>query len=138
MKLRISVGESSLTGPRPRNEDYVGLVTPADAQLEIKGALLAVADGISGGAGGAEAAEMTIRTVSADYYATPETWTIQHALDKVIQAANRWVLSQARKHSQMAGMATRCPCWYCVVSAMCWPMWVTLASTACASSRYNV
>lgn len=106
MKLRISVGESSLTGPRPRNEDYVGLVTPADAQLEIKGALLAVADGISGGAGGAEAAEMTIRTVSADYYATPETWTIQHALDKVIQAANRWVLSQARKHSQMAGMAT--------------------------------
>lgn len=106
MKLSFSVGESSATGPRPRNEDYIGLVTPADAQLGIKGALLAVADGISGGAGGAEAAEMTVRTLSADYYATPDTWTVQHALDKVIQAANRWVLSQARKHSQMAGMAT--------------------------------
>jgi serine/threonine protein phosphatase PrpC len=106
MKLNFTVGESSVTGPRTRNEDYIGLVTPADAQLGIKGALLAVADGISGGAGGAEAAEMTVRTLSADYYATPDTWTIQHALDKVIQAANRWVLSQARKHSQMAGMAT--------------------------------
>lgn len=106
MGLIFSVGESSLTGPRARNEDYIGIVTPADAQLAIKGALLAVADGISGGAGGAEAAEMTIRTLSADYYATPDTWTIQHALEKVVQAANRWVLSQARKHSEMAGMAT--------------------------------
>lgn len=106
MTLRFSSGESSVTGPRPRNEDYIGLVTPADAQLEIKGALLAVADGISGGAGGAEAAEMTIRTLCADYYATPDTWTIQHALDKVLLAANRWVLSQARKHQHMAGMAT--------------------------------
>ncbi len=106
MKLRFSSGECSVTGPRPRNEDYIGLVTPADAQLEIKGALLAVADGISGGAGGAEAAEMTIRTLCADYYATPDTWTIQHALDKVLLAANRWVLSQARKHQHMAGMAT--------------------------------
>ena len=106
MKLTFSAGESSATGPRPRNEDYIGLVTPVDGQLGIKGALLAVADGISGGAGGAEAAEMTVRTISADYYATPDTWTVQHALDKVIQAANRWVLSQARKHSHMAGMAT--------------------------------
>lgn len=106
MKLSFSVGESSQCGPRPRNEDYIGLVTPADAQLSIKGALFAVADGVSGNAGGAESAEMTIRTISADYYATPETWTVQHGLDKVVQAANRWVLSQARKHHDMAGMAT--------------------------------
>lgn len=106
MSLVYSVGEHSLTGPRPRNEDYVAVVTPAAQQLAIKGALMLVADGVSGGAGGAEAAEMTGRTISADYYATPETWTIQHALEKVIQAANRWVLSQARRDSRMAGMAT--------------------------------
>ena len=106
MSLVFSVGESSLTGPRPRNEDYVAVVTPSAAQLATKGALLLVADGVSGGAGGAEAAEMAARTISADYYATPETWTIQHALEKVVQAANLWILSQARKHSHMAGMAT--------------------------------
>ncbi|HEY0907189.1 MAG TPA: PP2C family serine/threonine-protein phosphatase, partial [Methylophilus sp.] len=106
MGLAFSIGESSVTGPRPRNEDYIGAVTPAETQLAIKGALLMVADGVSGGAGGAEAAEMTVRTVSADYYATPDTWTIQHALDKVVQAANRWVLSQGQSNKAMAGMAT--------------------------------
>ncbi|MDP8566934.1 bifunctional protein-serine/threonine kinase/phosphatase [Methylophilus aquaticus] len=106
MGLVFTLGESSLTGPRPRNEDYIGVVTPADAQLAIKGALLMVADGVSGAAGGAEAAEMTVRTVSADYYATPDTWTVQHALETVLQAANRWVLSQAQRRKQLAGMAT--------------------------------
>ncbi|MGV3581507.1 MAG: protein kinase domain-containing protein [Methylophilus sp.] len=106
MTLKFSIGESSLTGPRERNEDYAGIVTPTDAQLAIKGALVAVADGVSGNAGGREAAEMTVRTVSADYYATPDTWQTHASLEKVISAANRWVLSQAAAHRDMAGMAT--------------------------------
>lgn len=104
--LQFRLGESSQTGPRSRNEDYVGAVTPGDQQLAIKGALLMVADGVSGGAGGAEAAEMTVRSISADYYATPDTWTMTHALETVLQAANRWVLSQAHANKAMAGMAT--------------------------------
>ncbi len=67
MSLKLTIGESSIIGPRERNEDYVGLVLPTDAQLATKGALLAVADGIGGNAGGREAAEMTVRTVCADY-----------------------------------------------------------------------
>lgn len=106
MTLKISIGESSLTGPRDRNEDYVGIVTPSDSVLSTKGALFAVADGVSGNVGGREAAEMTVRTVSADYYATPDTWLTQMSLDKVITAANRWVLAQASSNKQMAGMAT--------------------------------
>ncbi|MGZ8270377.1 MAG: protein kinase domain-containing protein [Methylophilus sp.] len=106
MTLKFSIGESSLTGPRERNEDYAGIVTPTDAQLAIKGALVAVADGVSGNAGGREAAEMTVRTVSADYYATPDTWQTHASLEKVISAANRWVLSQAAANRDMAGMAT--------------------------------
>ncbi|HAF01844.1 MAG TPA: serine/threonine protein phosphatase [Methylophilaceae bacterium] len=106
MTLKFSIGESSLTGPRERNEDYLGVVTPADAQLATKGALFAVADGVSGNAGGREAAEMTVRTISADYYATPDTWQTHTSLDKVLSAANRWVLSQASSNKDMAGMAT--------------------------------
>ncbi|NOT65004.1 MAG: bifunctional protein-serine/threonine kinase/phosphatase [Methylotenera sp.] len=106
MSLKFEIGQSSLTGPRPRNEDYVGVVTPAKAQLSIKGALIAVADGVSGNAGGGEASEMTVRTVSADYYATPDTWEPLASLDKVLTAANRWVISQASANRDMAGMAT--------------------------------
>lgn len=106
MSLQFSIGQSSLTGPRPRNEDYVGIVTPVNEQLSVKGALIAVADGVSGNAGGGEAAEMTVRTVTSDYYATPETWQPLAALDKVLTAANRWLIAQANANRDMVGMAT--------------------------------
>jgi protein phosphatase len=106
MSLQFSIGQSSLTGPRPRNEDYVGIVTPVSEQLSVKGALIALADGVSGSAGGGEAAEMTVRTVSSDYYATPDTWQPLAALDKVLTAANRWLIAQANANRDMAGMAT--------------------------------
>lgn len=106
MSLQFSIGQSSLTGPRARNEDYVGVVTPVNEQLSIKGALIAVADGVSGNAGGGEASEMTVRTVSTDYYATPDTWEPLNSLDKVLTAANRWLIAQANANRDMAGMAT--------------------------------
>ncbi|MBC7755765.1 MAG: bifunctional protein-serine/threonine kinase/phosphatase [Bdellovibrio sp.] len=106
MPLKFEIGQSSLTGRRERNEDYIGVVTPLAEQLSVKGALIAVADGVSGNAGGGEAAEMTVRTISADYYATPDTWQPHHALEKVLVAANRWVQSQANANRDMAGMAT--------------------------------
>lgn len=106
MSLQFTIGQSSLTGPRPRNEDYVGIVTPENEQLSIKGALLTVADGVSGNAGGGEASEMTVRTVTSDYYATPDTWEPLTSLDKVLTAANRWLIAQANANRNMAGMAT--------------------------------
>lgn len=106
MSLKFNIGQSSLTGPRERNEDAVSIVTPSNGQLTVKGALIAVADGVSGNAGGGEASQMTVRSVSADYYATPDTWEPHTALDKVLTAANRWVLSQANANRDMAGMAT--------------------------------
>lgn len=106
MSLEFEIGQSSLTGPRARNEDYVGVVTPSNEHLSIKGALIAVADGVSGNAGGGEASEMTVRTITADYYATPDTWEPPTALEKVIVAANRWLISQASANRDLAGMAT--------------------------------
>ena len=106
MPLQFEIGQSSLTGPRTRNEDYIGVVTPANEQLSVKGALIAVADGVSGNAGGGEASEMTVRTVTSDYYATPDTWEPLVALDKVLTAANRWLIAQANANRDMAGMAT--------------------------------
>lgn len=106
MSLQFEIGQSSLVGPRTRNEDYVGVVTPVNEQLSVKGALIAVADGVSGNAGGGEASEMTVRTVSSDYYATPDTWAPLVSLDKVLTAANRWLIAQANANRDMAGMAT--------------------------------
>ncbi|MDP2027306.1 bifunctional protein-serine/threonine kinase/phosphatase [Sulfuriferula sp.] len=111
MPLQLNIAYATATGPRDRNEDFCGFVTPEGAQLADKGALVALADGVSGGAGGREAAEFTVRGLLADYYATPDTWEIPYALDKVLTATNRWLIAQATTRRDLAGMS-------CTLSAM--------------------
>jgi protein phosphatase len=106
MPLSVSTGYASLTGRRERNEDYVGLVAADGVELDTKGMLLAVADGVSGSAGGREAAEYTVRGLLADYYATPDTWSVPLALDRVLNANNRWLMAQGAAHRELGGMAT--------------------------------
>ncbi|HQR52484.1 MAG TPA: bifunctional protein-serine/threonine kinase/phosphatase [Burkholderiales bacterium] len=106
MPLEISVGSATATGKRERNEDYWGVVTPEGAELASRGAVLAVADGVSGSDGGREAAEYCVRGLLADYYATPETWEISLAIDRVLTAINRWLVSQGTAHEPHTTQAT--------------------------------
>ena len=106
MPLKVALGHSSLTGPRERNEDFCGVVTPEGVELENKGLIAAVADGIGGHRGGREAAEYTVRGLLSDYYATPDTWSVPRALEKVLVPLNRWVMAEAGRQPELAGMAT--------------------------------
>lgn len=106
MPLTVSIGQYSDTGARPHNEDFHGAATPASAQLAAKGVMLAVADGVGGHAGGREAAESAVRSVLSDYYATPETWGVADALNRVILPLNRWVQTHGARNRDTAGMAT--------------------------------
>jgi len=105
MPLTVKLGTASEQGRRERNEDFIGAVTPEGDQLATKGMVAALADGVSGNGGGREAAENTVRGLLSDYYATPETWGIPHALEKVLAALNRWLLAQSTFHRELAGMA---------------------------------
>ena len=104
--LRVAIGHSSLQGRRPENEDFVGAAMPEGTELLSRGMLLAVADGVGGHANGREAAEMTVRSLLADYFATPDTWSVAKSLDTVLGSANRWLLAHARRNREAAGMAT--------------------------------
>ncbi|MHB8353949.1 MAG: protein kinase domain-containing protein [Burkholderiales bacterium] len=106
MSSAFVLGFSSLTGPRARNEDFCGAVTPNDIELENKGLLAAVADGVGGHSNANEASEYVVRGLLADYYATPDTWGVFHALDTVIQSLNRWLFAQNQSLRHNAGMAT--------------------------------
>ncbi|MEQ1662575.1 MAG: bifunctional protein-serine/threonine kinase/phosphatase [Thiobacillus sp.] len=107
MTLQLEFGYATATGPRERNEDYGGYTEPADARLAAaKGMLAAVADGVSGGVHGREAAETAIRNLLTDYYATPDTWETPHALGTVLSAINRWLVGQTASRHEAGGMAT--------------------------------
>ena len=73
MPLTLQFGYATATGPRERNEDYGGYVEPDGQLAATKGMLAVVADGVSGGSHGREAAEASVRNLLADYYSTPDT-----------------------------------------------------------------
>ena len=106
MSLQITVGQATHIGSRTENEDYAGCVTPDASVAQLKGVVLAVADGVGGGAAGREASEFTVRGVLSDYYATPDTWEVPFAFEKILAAINRWLLAQGRSRRELADMAT--------------------------------
>ncbi len=91
MALQLSFAEASATGPRAENQDALRAVTPAPALAASKGFLFAIADGVSQCADGGLAARSTLQALALDYYATPETWSVAQALDRLLLAQNRWL-----------------------------------------------
>jgi len=91
MALQLSFAEASATGPRAENQDALRLVTPAPALAASKGFLFAIADGVSQCADGGLAARSTLQALALDYYATPQTWSVAQALDRLLLAQNRWL-----------------------------------------------
>src|SRR3989344_1703611 len=91
MSLQLSFAQASAIGPRDENQDALPLVPPAPARAASKGFLFAIADGVSQCADGGLAARSTLQALALDYYATPETWGVAQALDRLLLAQNRWL-----------------------------------------------
>ncbi|MBH3385239.1 bifunctional protein-serine/threonine kinase/phosphatase [Pseudomonas juntendi] len=94
MSLQLSFAQASGTGPRAENQDALRLVTPAPELAASKGYLFALADGVSQCADGGLAARASLQALALDYYATPATWGVAQALDRLLLAQNRWLRAQ--------------------------------------------
>ncbi|WP_342620489.1 bifunctional protein-serine/threonine kinase/phosphatase [Rhodoferax sp. GW822-FHT02A01] len=105
MAFEIDIGFTSQAGAREVNEDFCGAMLPSPAQADM-GAIAAVADGVSHGGMGREAAQTTVISLLRDYYGTPETWNTTVALDRVISAQNAWLAGINRRRIPALGMST--------------------------------
>lgn len=94
--LAVSIGQHSDKGRKPANQDFHGALIPLEAQLDLKGIAIAIADGISTSEVGSIAAQTAIRSFLTDYYDTSDSWQVKTAAQRVIASTNSWLYSQTR------------------------------------------
>ncbi len=95
--LTVSIGQHSTAGRKEANQDFHGSVVPAQPTLGLKGIAVALADGISSSAAGAAASETAVKSFLSDFYATPDTWSVKNAAQRVIAATNSWLYAETRR-----------------------------------------
>ena len=105
MSFDIDIGFTSLTGKKAVNEDFAAAMLPEEGQ-ESMGAIVAIADGVSTGGMGREAAQTTVTSLVRDYFGTPETWDTTVALDRIIGAQNAWLSGLNRRRHPALGLTT--------------------------------
>ncbi|PZP31001.1 MAG: serine/threonine protein phosphatase [Roseateles depolymerans] len=96
MSFELELGLASRAGRHGLNEDFAG-VQQAPAQTPERGWVAALADGVSRGGAGAMAAQTTVLGLLDDFPATPPEWDAHVALDRLLQAQNRWLVAHNRR-----------------------------------------
>ena len=105
MAFEIDIGFASLAGRKAINEDFCAAMLPQAGQEDM-GSIVAIADGVSTGGMGKEAAQTTVTSLVRDYYGTPETWDTTVALDRIIGAQNSWLVGINRRRHPILGLTT--------------------------------
>lgn len=105
MSFEMDIGYTSRAGAKPVNEDFAGAMLPEEGR-EAMGVIAAIADGVSAGGLGRDAAQTTVTTLVRDYYGTPQTWDTTVALDRIIAAQNAWLAASNRRSTPAVGLTT--------------------------------
>lgn len=105
MALELDIGFSSHIGKKDINEDFCSAVLP-DAQQEPWGSICAVADGVSAGGHGQEAARTAVKGLLEGYYDTPEGHDVQGAMQGIISVHNTWLRGVNQKRAPESGLTT--------------------------------
>lgn len=92
--LAISFGGFSTKGDKSENQDAFALKMSEGLDLELKGHVAVIADGVSSANYAAKASQMSVCHFTDEYYATPETWSVNKSAAKVISSLNNWLYSR--------------------------------------------
>ena len=95
-QLKVTVGQFSDRGSKPTNQDCCGVEIPDDNLCQSKGIAIAIADGISSSEHSKEASSACITGFLADYFSTPETWSVKKSVQQVLTALNGWLYIQGK------------------------------------------
>ena len=114
--LQLAFGGFSAKGMKDENQDAFAALMPQKLELRAKGAVAAIADGVSSASKAAEASQLAVTQFIQEYYATPETWSTQKSAAKVLTSLNQWLYSQGGLVEDLASQNS--PQWLTTFSAL--------------------
>ncbi|TRX53400.1 bifunctional protein-serine/threonine kinase/phosphatase [Thalassomonas sp. M1454] len=101
-QLQLHFGGYSSAGVKSQNQDAFAAFEPKGSDLKAKGAIIAIADGVSSATKAAEAAQLAVTQFIEQYYSTPQTWSTRKSAAKVLTSLNSWLYSQTDANSGLA------------------------------------
>lgn len=107
-RLKVRVGQFSDKGRKTENQDSLGFSIPDNVTLlETKGIACGLADGISSSAEGKQASQACVTGFMADYFSTPDSWSVKQSGGKVLTAINTWLHGQSNQYKDASrGLAS--------------------------------
>ena len=107
-KLRVGVGSCSDKGLKQENQDSVGHFIPENLNLlSAKGAAFTLADGVSSSAEAKQASQACVTGFLADYFSTPDSWSVKKSGGKVLTSINTWLYGQSNQFQDVSrGLAS--------------------------------
>lgn len=90
-KLQVVAASLSETGRKSPaiNEDFAATLIPNEEHLlRCKGVVAAVADGVSSAGAGREASQEVVERFIAEYFQTPDTWSVSHCGENILSTVN--------------------------------------------------
>jgi serine/threonine protein kinase len=105
MAFDIDIGFTSHPGRKEINEDFCSAKAP-DVLQHPWGTICAIADGVSAGGHGRDAAQSMVMSLMGDYYETPENWEATVALERTIAKHNTWLMGINQSRAPESGLTT--------------------------------
>lgn len=103
-QLKVVVGQFTDKGNKPANQDFCGVKIPDDNLCKTKGIAIVIADGISSSEHSGIASNACVTGFLADYFSTPETWSVKKSAQQVLTALNSWLYNQGKNdHNRHLG-----------------------------------
>ncbi|WP_344704790.1 protein kinase domain-containing protein [Halomonas cibimaris] len=96
-QLLISYGQALVTPGRCGHRSAMTVRLPDKPLIHAKGGCALMGDAVAPGARAGQAAALGVRAFAADYFSTPDHWSVKRSATRVLQALNGWCHGQSRR-----------------------------------------